>query len=122
MRNWIHIVAFLAADLTHMCLSQNNRKNYSEDSQAIIKRQRLVIDKIKVENEKLQAEYNMKTQDDKLITPQLHKHLLYLQDQADIFSRKIELERRRLDELEQAAQLAETKMLEKRSKLGGTSL
>eukprot|EP00242_Pyramimonas_sp_CCMP2087_P016393 CAMPEP_0198197548 /NCGR_PEP_ID=MMETSP1445-20131203/1131_1 /TAXON_ID=36898 /ORGANISM="Pyramimonas sp., Strain CCMP2087" /LENGTH=540 /DNA_ID=CAMNT_0043866861 /DNA_START=245 /DNA_END=1867 /DNA_ORIENTATION=- len=110
-------------DLTDMHrkyrIMENNRKNYSEDSQAIIKRQRQVIDKIKMENEKLQTEYNSKTQEDNLITPQLHKHLLYLQDQADIFSRKIELERRRLDELDQACQLAHSKMLEKRAQLGG---
>jgi hypothetical protein len=35
---------------------QGNRKNYSEDSQSIIKRQRNTIDKVKRDNESLRRE------------------------------------------------------------------
>eukprot|EP00238_Polyblepharides_amylifera_P006699 CAMPEP_0196594476 /NCGR_PEP_ID=MMETSP1081-20130531/78490_1 /TAXON_ID=36882 /ORGANISM="Pyramimonas amylifera, Strain CCMP720" /LENGTH=463 /DNA_ID=CAMNT_0041918757 /DNA_START=9 /DNA_END=1400 /DNA_ORIENTATION=+ len=44
-----------------------------------------------------------------------------MQDQADQFTRKIELERRRLEELDKAIQVAESKILERRFQLGGVN-
>jgi hypothetical protein len=80
-------------------IMEGNRKNYSEDSQTIIKRQRATIDKLKHENEKISREISgfPGQEGSMLLSVKTQQNITFYQDEADSHGRKIDLERRRLE-------------------------
>lgn len=104
-------------------IMEGNRKSYSEDSQNIIKRQRATIEKLKSENDQLKEELSRSsnTTDTTTFTQRTLKEMHKLQDEADQYTRKIEVERRRLEEIEKQAGLAGTKVFAARAELGGVN-
>ena len=99
---------------------QGNRKSYSEDSQNHIRRQRQTIEKLKADNQALKNELAMELKDASLAPPpSVQAEITKLQDLADLFTRKIEIERRRVEDLDHHLQLSELKILEQRRAMGG---
>merc|ERR1719329_1753658 len=77
-----------------------NRKTYAEDSTNTIRMQRQQIDKLKKDNERLKEDLALETRQAKQANNQsASAQIAKLQDQADLYSRKIEHERRRIEQL-----------------------
>mmetsp|Transcript_22591 Transcript_22591/g.31476 ORF Transcript_22591/g.31476 Transcript_22591/m.31476 type:complete len:541 (-) Transcript_22591:280-1902(-) len=101
-------------------IMEGNRKNYSEDSQGIIRRQRATIDKVKLDNESLNREIALYKEGGTLSLAN-QKAMTDLQDEADVHLRKIEVERRRLEELDKQLHLAASKQEAQRRAAGGVN-
>ncbi|KAK3273593.1 Outer dynein arm protein 1 [Cymbomonas tetramitiformis] len=103
---------------------EGNRKAYSDDSQSIIKRQRATIEKLKLDNSSLKAELSLENDTVEVSaqsTAEFQRELIKLHDCADHYTRKIEMERRRLEEIEKQSRVAATKIREERARLGGVN-
>lgn len=101
-------------------IMEGNRASYTEDAQGHIRRQRQTIDKLKFDNTQLKTELKS-TQSEDARAPGRHQHaeIMRLGDFADLYTRKIEMERRRVEELDQHLALSDAKILEQRKALGG---
>jgi len=103
-------------------IMEGSRRSYSEDSQSTIRRQRATIEQLKADNSKLKEQLQLETKSGiKAPTPQEQQEISRLHDLADTYTRKIELEKRRLEELDQAEALAAAKSLEQRKNNGGVN-
>uniref|UniRef100_A0A7S0SDG4 ODAD1 central coiled coil region domain-containing protein n=1 Tax=Mantoniella antarctica TaxID=81844 RepID=A0A7S0SDG4_9CHLO len=101
-------------------IMEGNRKSYSEDSQNHIRRQRQAIEKLKEDNASLKTELAMELKDAALAPPpNVQAEITKLQDTADLYTRKIEIERRRVEDLDHHLQLSDLKILEQRRAMGG---
>jgi len=101
-------------------IMEGNRKSYSEDSQKVIMHQRQTIEKLKEENQRLTAELELETKaTSKPPTLAYQERLSRAQDAADQYTRKIELEKRKVEELSRAIEMCEAKFLEMRKMMGG---
>ena len=99
---------------------QGNRKSYSEDSQNHIRRQRQTIEKLKQDNQALKNELAVELKDASLApSPSVQAEITKMQDMADLYTRKIEIERRRVEDLDHHLQLSDLKILEQRRAMGG---
>ena len=97
---------------------EGNRRQYSEDSQNVIRRQRAAIDKLKADNLALKQELALETRADFVAPPHVQDEITRLQDEADSYTRKIELERRRVEELEKTIGVLTMKAMEQRKRMG----
>jgi chromosome segregation ATPase len=101
-----------------------------KDSIKIIKKQRATIDKLSKDNAQLQKELDL----DKSMASSLQRtktpmdthasmsaHLSKLHDQAETYTKKIESERRRIEELDSSIKELNAQVLEQRKKLGGAN-
>jgi len=101
-----------------------------KDSIKIIKKQRATIDKLSKDNAQLQKELDL----DKSMASSLQRtktpmdthasmsaHLSKLHDQAETYTKKIESERRRIEELDSNIKELNAQVLEQRKKLGGAN-
>ena len=76
-------------------IMEGNRKSYVEDAQNHIRRQRQTIDKLKFDNSQLKNELSEELKDASLNpAPSTQAEILRLADFADLYTRKIEMERR----------------------------
>ena len=101
-------------------IMEGNRKSYSEGSQKVIAHQRETIEKLKEENQRLTSELELETKASaKPPTLAYQERLSRAQDAADQYTRKIELEKRKVEELSRAIEMCEAKFLEMRKKMGG---
>ena len=99
---------------------EGNRSSYTEDAQHHIRRQRLTIDKIKFDNTQLKTELHaQQSSDQDAPGPGAQAEILRLGDFADLYTRKIEMERRRVEELDNHLALSDAKIVEQRRALGG---
>ncbi|KAK3256578.1 hypothetical protein CYMTET_34289, partial [Cymbomonas tetramitiformis] len=85
-------------------------------------KQRSAIEKVKSDNSKLKDELLL---ENKLSTlppnPAATVQIQKLQDQADMYTRKIELEKRRVSELDKQIAMMNQKIMEQRKKMGGVN-
>ena len=103
-------------------IMEGNRKSYVEDAQNHIRRQRQTIDKLKFDNSQLKNELSEELKDASLNpAPSTQAEILRLADFADLYTRKIEIERRRVEELDQHLALSDAKIVEQRRAMGGTN-
>ena len=102
-------------------IMEGNRRQYSEDSQNVIRRQRAAIDKLKADNLALKQELALETRADFVAPPHVQDEITRLQDEADSYTRKIELERRRVEELEKTIGVLTMKAMEQRKRMGGVN-
>ena len=101
-------------------IMEGNRKSYTEDAQHHIRRQRKTIDKLKFDNIKLKTELEAQREDQNSVpSPNAQAEIVRLRDFADLYTRKIEMERRRVEELDQQLALSDAKIVEQRRALGG---
>jgi hypothetical protein len=99
---------------------EGNRSSYTEDAQHHIRRQRLTIDKINFDNTQLKTELHaQQSSDQDAPGPGAQAEILRLGDFADLYTRKIEMERRRVEELDNHLALSDAKIVEQRRALGG---
>jgi len=103
-------------------IMEGNRKAYSEDSQKLIVTQRGQIEKLKTENKALKDELAMETKG-ALAPPTTfeQEEMARLQDAADFFTRKIESEKRRVEEIQGTLELCESKLVDTRRQMGGVN-
>ena len=103
-------------------IMEGSRKNYSEDTQRLIQQQRQIIDKIKKDNGALKAEVSMHSKTDLApLTLQQQQKLTKLIDISDMYQRKIEVERRKVEELNHAIETCHAKSMDTRRVMGGVN-
>jgi coiled-coil domain-containing protein 63/114 len=81
-------------------IMENDRQKYSEEAQSILRRLRKGIEKMKKENDQLKELIAM--EDRTAMRPNdaaVASHVARLQDQVDLYNRKIDLEKRRAEEV-----------------------
>jgi len=96
------------------------RKQNSEESANTLRMQRQQIDKLKKDNDRLKEDLALETRQARQAnnisgTAQIAK----LQDQGDIYTRKIETERRRLEDLDKQIKRLQNAILLQRKEMGG---
>ena len=97
-------------------------KAFSEDSQAVLRNQRGMIDKLKGDNEQLKEELNLERKHAKVYdSVSAQAQIAKLQDTGDMYTRKIELEKRRIEELDKQMEIMHKKIWEQRQKMGGVN-
>ena len=82
-------------------------------------RQRATMDKLKSENAKLKDDLLLENKFGVAHSTAATAQIAKLQDQADMFTRKIEMEKRRVAELDKQTALMNQKIMEQRKKMGG---
>jgi len=97
-----------------------DHKSFSEDSQQHLRKQRATIEKLKGDNEQLKEELQVERKHAKLYdSVSAQAQLAKLQDTGDMYTRKIELEKRRIEELDRQMEIMHKKIWEQRQKMGG---
>lgn len=98
------------------------RKTYSEDSQNTIRMQRQQIDKLKKDNDRLKEDLALETRQAKQANNMsASAQIAKLQDQADMYTRKIEVERRRIEDLEKQIKKMQATIFQQRKEMGGVN-
>ena len=101
-------------------IMETNRRAYTEDAQVHIKRQRAIIDKLKEENDALKGELSADlSAPGALPTPNVNAEIIRLTDFGDLYMRKIDMERRRVEELDQHLALSEAAIIQQKKAMGG---
>jgi len=101
---------------------ENDRQKYSEESQNIIKRQRQAIEKIRKENERLKEQLKAESQQNAAASDGNSVSVIAgLQEVCERYQRKIDVEKRRLEELEKQSKIINVKTLEQQQNRGGVN-
>ena len=83
---------------------EGDRKAFSEEGQQVLRRQRANIEKLKGDNQQLKEELALEKKHSKVHeNVSAQAQISKLQDTGDIYTRKIELEKRRIEELDKQA-------------------
>jgi len=99
-----------------------DQKSFSEDSQAVLRNQRNMIEKLKTDNEQLKEELSVEQRHAKVYdSVSAQAQIAKLQDTGDMYTRKIELEKRRIEELDKQMEIMHKKIWEQRQKMGGVN-
>jgi len=99
-----------------------DQKTFSEDSQAVLRSQRGMIDKLKGDNDQLKDELQLEQRHSKVYdSVSAQAQIAKLQDTGDMYTRKIELEKRRIEELDKQMEIMHKKIWEQRQKMGGVN-
>ena len=81
-----------------------------------------VIDKLKSDNEQLKEELQLERRHGKVYdSVSAQAQIAKLQDTGDMYTRKIELEKRRIEELDKQMEIMHKKIWEQRQKMGGVN-
>mmetsp|Transcript_85717 Transcript_85717/g.125444 ORF Transcript_85717/g.125444 Transcript_85717/m.125444 type:complete len:547 (+) Transcript_85717:23-1663(+) len=99
-------------------MMENDKVRYMEESKNIIKRQTQAIEKVKKENERLKEQVESETRN-RSDNSAVQSHALRLADQAEGYKHKIEIEQRRLEELDKQHKIMQVKVLESQVNSGG---
>jgi hypothetical protein len=98
------------------------RKTYSEDSQNTIRMQRQQIDKLKKDNDRLKEDLALETRQAKQANNMsASAQIAKLQDQADMYTRKIDVERRHIEELDKQIKKMQVTIFQQRKEMGGVN-
>ena len=99
---------------------EGNAKAYSGESQSILAKQRGTIEKLKGDNQQLKEELQLEKKHSKAHqNVSAQAQISKLQDTGDVYTRKIELEKRRIEELDKQMDVMHKKIWEQREKMGG---
>jgi len=97
-----------------------NRQKYNEDSQNTIRMQRQQIDKLKKDNDRLKEDLALETRQAKQAnTMSASAQIAKLQDQGDLYRRKIEVEKKRISQLDKEIKKVNDAILLQRKTMGG---
>lgn len=92
----------------------------SSDGQQILANQRATIEKLKEDNEQLKEELSLERRHAKVYdSVSAQAQIAKLQDTGDMYTRKIELEKRRIQELDKQMEMMHKKIWDQRQKMGG---
>jgi len=99
---------------------EGDRKAYSDESQSVLRKQRATIDKLKADNQQLKEDLQLERKHAKVYdSVSAQSQIAKLQDAGDMYTRKIELEKRRIEELDKQMEIMHKKIWEQRQKMGG---
>lgn len=85
-----------------------------------IKKQRIAIDKVRLENQVLAQELSLESRQSKMTSNEFaKKHVKSLRDEGDAYVRKIEVEKRKIADLEEQVAAMQSKVFDQRHKVGG---
>jgi len=103
-------------------LMEGDRKSYSEESQNIIRKQRGTIEKLKSDNEGLNEELLLETKNAKFSgSASVSQQIAKLQDSVDMYTRKNDLEKRKIEEVDKQISRFQKDILSQRQKMKGQS-
>jgi len=102
-------------------MMEGNKKTYTEDTGQTIRRQRKAIEQLKAENQVLKDQIAMETKFVAYQKPRAQEELNELHDQADMYTSKIELEKRRMEQLMSQAEMLGAKLEDQRKAVGGSA-
>jgi len=98
------------------------RKAHSDEKASSVRMQRAAMEKLRRDNERLKEELSLETRQAKHANHQsASAQIAKLQDAGDLYTRKIELERRRGEELEKQIAKVEKAILDSRREMGGVN-
>jgi chromosome segregation ATPase len=99
-----------------------SRKHYNEDSINTLRTQRQQIDKLKKDNDRLKEDLALETRQAKQANNMsASAQISKLQDQGDMYTRKIEIEKRRIEELDKQINKMQSAILVQRKEMGGVN-
>lgn len=97
-----------------------NRKSHNEDSQNTVRLQRQQIEKLKKDNERLKEDLALETRQARHANNlTASAQIAQLHDQSDVYARKIQAEKRRIQELDKQIAKMQRTILEQRKEMGG---
>jgi len=103
-------------------IMQGDKQAYAESSSLTLRKQRAHIEQLKKDNDALKHELALETRSVvKMNSSAQAEKVAKLQDEADLYTRKIELERRRIAELDKQIEIMRVKILDQRRSLGGVN-
>lgn len=103
-------------------LMEVSRKSYSEDSQNTLRMQRQQVEKLKKENDRLKEDLALETRQARHANNlSASAQIAKLQDQGDMYARKIGVEKRRIEELDRQIKEMEQTILQQRKEMGGVN-
>lgn len=98
------------------------RRDLHDDNSNTLRMQRAQIEKLKKDHERIKEELALETRQAKLSNNMSATHsIAKLQDQGDIYQRKIEIEKRKIAELSQSMKKMEQCILNSRKESGGVN-
>tara|TARA_B110001452_G_scaffold245844_1_gene230763 strand:- start:251 stop:1990 length:1740 start_codon:yes stop_codon:yes gene_type:complete len=103
-------------------IMEGDRKSYAEEVQAVVRKQKAQIEKLKRENGQLKSELSLQSRavalgDSGAVSTRITK----LQDTIDQITRSIEAEKRRAEEVDQRAKTVREAILAERKDMGGNN-
>jgi chromosome segregation ATPase len=99
-----------------------SRKSFNEDSQSTLRMQRQQIEKLKRDNERLKEDLALETRQAKQANNMsASAQIAKLQDESDTYTRKIEIEKRRIEDLEKQIVKLQDNILQQRKDMGGVN-
>jgi coiled-coil domain-containing protein 63/114 len=97
-----------------------DRKNFSDDSSKLMKKHRGNIEKLKRDNEVLKEELELDAQGPLTqATLAATAHLQKLQEQTESYTRRIDAEKQRIEEVDKKIKSMNAKIMEQRARMGG---
>lgn len=98
---------------------EGDRKNYSDVSQATLRKQRTTLEKLKKENDQLKKELSMQQSTiniarSSLLSPEMTR----LQDTLDLMQRKLAVEERGIKEVDDRIEVTKARIMELRRRMG----
>jgi chromosome segregation ATPase len=97
-----------------------DRKNFSDDSSKLMKKHRGNIEKLKRDNEVLKEELELDAQGPLTqATLAATAHLQKLQEQTESYTRRIDAEKQRIEEVDKKIKAMNAKIMEQRARMGG---
>ena len=103
-------------------LMELTRKSHSDEKASNVRMQRAAMEKLKKDNDRLKDDLALETRQAKHANNMsASAQIAKLQDQGDLYTRKIELERRRVDELNKQIESMQRHILDSRREMGGVN-
>lgn len=98
-----------------------SRRRLADDTSTMrVKKQLALIETVQASNDQMKADLARESRENRFVTnPAAIRSISRLQDQADLYAKKIEGERRKIEALDKAIAVTQARVLEQRQKMGG---
>ena len=109
-------------DQTKFRLMEISHRHINEDSQSMLRMQRQQIDKLKRDNDRLKEELALETRQAKQVNNlSTSAQIAKLQDQSELYLRKISKEKEKIKTLNEQIEAINVKLLDQRKVMGGVN-
>uniref|UniRef100_A0A7S3FZ83 ODAD1 central coiled coil region domain-containing protein n=1 Tax=Palpitomonas bilix TaxID=652834 RepID=A0A7S3FZ83_9EUKA len=103
-------------------MMEENQAQYNKETQAILRKQMKTIKRIKDESEQIKEQIAvLQRQQNSGNMAQIQTKIADMQDQADQFTKKIEVEKRLLEEIDKQLKVGKARLEDKRQFVGGVN-
>jgi len=107
-------------ELSRASAASKGGAGLSAESQQLLANERATIEKLKEDNDQLKEELSLERRHAKVYdSVSAQAQIAKLQDTGDMYTRKIELEKRRIQELDKQMEIMHKKIWDQRQKMGG---